>query len=182
MLNSDWTYLTDRLLVKEWHSFASDEWRDQDLAVIVKGILTPRVTHSLPPSWQGSYTLERAEAWIAERDDEGVALLAIEKSSGNAIGIILLFEAAKDKDGSDLRLGYMLGESSWRKGFASELVNGFVAWCQDNKIKSVTGGVERDSIASRRVLEKCGFMHTASDERSGDQLFVLKIPFRSNNL
>jgi len=174
LLNTDWTYSTDRLLVKEWHSLTSDDWQEQDLAVIVKSILTPQVTHSLPPDWQGPYTLKRAEAWVAERDDEGITLLAVEKSSGKAIGIIILFESAKDQYGSDLRLGYMLAESSWGKGFASELINGFVSWCQNNNISSLTGGVEKDNIASRRVLEKCGFVQTSSGEGAGEQLFVLQ--------
>lgn len=174
-MNTDWTYSTDRLLVKEWHSFTSDDWQEQDLAVIVKSILTPQVTFSLPPSWQGSYTLERALAWIAERDNEGITLLAVEKSSVNAVGIIILFESAKDKYGSDMRLGYMLAESSWGKGFASELVNGFIIWCQDNNIKSVTAGVEKDNIASKRVLEKCGFTQVSSDEKAGEQLFMLQV-------
>lgn len=172
---TDWTYSTDRLLVKEWHSLTSDDWQEQDLAVLVKSILTPQVTRYLPPSWQAPYTLERAEAWIAERDDEGVTLLAVEKSSGNAIGIVILFESDKDQYGSDLRLGYMLAESSWGKGLASELINGFVIWCRKNNIRSVTGGVEDDNIASRRVLEKCGFIQIPSDERAREQLFVLQI-------
>ena len=74
-----------------------------------------------------------------------------------------------------LRLGYMLAESSWGKGLASELVRGVVEWCENKDVASVTGGVERDNIASRRVLEKCGFVCEPGMEKAAEQLFVLQV-------
>jgi RimJ/RimL family protein N-acetyltransferase len=91
------------------------------------------------------------------------------------IGLIILFESAYGTDGSELRLGYMLAESAWGRGLASELVSGFVEWCQNNEVASVTGGVERNNIASRRVLEKCGFVCEPSTQEAAEQLFVLRV-------
>jgi len=167
----DYRYSTNRLLVCEWHSVCSDECDQESLENIVISILTPEVTQPLPPQWQGSYSLERARDWIKERDEEGVTLIVVEKSIQTAIGFVILFE---DATGQDLRLGYLLAESAWGKGYASELIQGFVAWCKDNGIASVTGGVERDNIASRRVLEKNGFICESDTNQGTEQMFVLK--------
>ena len=177
-LMRNYRYLTDRLLVCEWHSICSDECNQEGLENIVINILTPKVTQSLPPQWQGTYSLERARNWIKERDEEGVTLIIVEKSNQNAkstqtaIGFVILFE---DATGKNLRLGYLLAESVWGKGYASELIQGFVEWCKDNDISSITGGVEADNIASRRVLEKNGFICESDANEGAEQMFVLRI-------
>ena len=165
-------FSTERLLVNEWHSFSQDEWPQQDLDNVIQEILTERVTQNLPPSWQGSYTLARAHQWIIERDKEGITLLAVDKASKQVIGMMILFESEVS---GNLRLGYMLNESAWGKGFASELVSGFVNWCRRNDIHSITGGVERSNIASRRVLEKCGFLPEPKTHEKDEQLFTLEL-------
>lgn len=162
--------------MREWHSISSDEWDQEALETIVKIILTPQVTRSLPPAWQGDYTLERARDWIKERDDDGVTLIVVEKSTRSPIGFIILFEST---DGRDLRLGYLLAEPAWGKGFASELIKGLVEWCKNNNIYTVTGGVENDNIASIRVLEKNGFVRESHADDKEEQMFVLRI--RHNN-
>lgn len=168
----DYSYSTNRLVVREWHSVSSDEWDQENLAIVVKNILTPQVTQSLPPAWQGSYTLERANNWIKERDEEGVTLVVFEKSTRSPIGFIILFESAR---GKDLRLGYLLTEPTWGKGFATELIEGFVEWCENNDVSTVTGGVESDNIASIRVLEKNKFVCESHTDNNADQMYVLRI-------
>jgi RimJ/RimL family protein N-acetyltransferase len=168
-------YSTERLLVREWHTIKSCEWKSLDLEDVVTRILTPQVTHSLPPAWQGTYTLDRAREWIMERDSEGQTLLVIEKASKDAIGLVILFEVGSTTGGSELRLGYMFVESGWGKGFASELISGFTGWCEGNNVLSVTGGVESDNIASIRVLEKNGFVRVPSLNKTKQQLYVLQI-------
>lgn len=172
MHDKDYEFTTGRLLVNEWHSIHSDDWDQQELAVVVKNILTPEVTQSLPPSWQGNYTLERASDWIRERDEEGTTLLVTERSTRTAIGFIILFNSA---DGRDIRLGYLLAETVWGKGIASELIRGFVEWCKKNTVSSVTAGVESDNAASKRVLEKNGFVAEPYTDNKSEQMFVLRI-------
>jgi len=166
---------TERLLVKEWHSLLSSDWQEQELASVIVTILTEPVTRSLPTSWQGSYTEKRANEWIKERDSEGTTLFVIEKLSGQAIGLMILFEmqAESGSDMTDVRLGYLLSEDAWGKGFATELVSGFVSWCQgQSSITSIAGGVERDNHASIRVLEKNGFQPAPNSvEMDQDELF-----------
>ena len=119
---------TERLLVKEWHSLLTSDWQQKKLAQVVVDMLTEPVTRSLPESWQGSYTIERAEGWIKERDDEGTTLLIIDKLTRRVVGLMILIETeAQDGSGdTEVRLGYLLSEATWGKGIATELVNGFV--------------------------------------------------------
>jgi len=169
-INRDHRFSTARLLVNEWHSFSQEEWPQQNLADVVVDTLSERVTKNLPPPWQGSYTVSRANQWIIDRDGEGVTLLVVNKVNNKAIGLVILFEL---EGSGKLRLGYLLDEASWGKGFASELIAGFVDWCRRNEICSITGGVERDNVASRRVLEKCGFVADKDNSEPGEQLFRL---------
>ncbi len=53
-----------------------------------------------------------------------------------------------------VRLGYLLAERGWGRGMASELVAGFVGWCRENGVVSISGGVAIDNPASARVLVK----------------------------
>lgn len=123
-------------------------------------MLTELVTRTLPPAWHGDYTVAHAREWIAERDNEGTTLLAIEKISMEPIGLVILNELNSeiDIDGIEVRLGYLLSEPAWGRGLASELVKGFVAWCRTQAhISTLVGGVDADNPASIRVLEKNGF-------------------------
>jgi ribosomal-protein-alanine N-acetyltransferase len=150
---------TARLRVREWHSQGADQGAAGDLATVVTSLLTPPVTRSLPPAWQGEYTRERAEAWVVDRDAEGTTLLASERVSSTAIGLMILFEeAVVGALGVDVRLGYVLAESAWGRGYGSEIVEGFVRWCRDRaEIRTLIAGVAADNPASIRILEKSGF-------------------------
>mmetsp|Transcript_18083 Transcript_18083/g.33682 ORF Transcript_18083/g.33682 Transcript_18083/m.33682 type:complete len:88 (-) Transcript_18083:963-1226(-) len=84
--------------------------------------------------------------------------------------MVVLFEP---ENFGHLRLGYMLAENAWGKGYASEIVAGFVEWCHKRDIKSISGGVEPDNVASRRVLDKCGFIAEPNTGESEEQLFMI---------
>ncbi|MBX2886380.1 MAG: GNAT family N-acetyltransferase [Granulosicoccus sp.] len=164
-------FITSRLLVDEWRSFSEQECSEQDLVAIVKSILTPDVTQSLPPQWQGEYSTERAQSWIDEQNAESVVLLVVESATVKPAGfVILYFESSVD-----LRLGYMLHKSYWGHGVASELIKGLVQWCRVSKISSVTGGVSRDNPGSRRVLEKNGFVLVSETANGEEELFTLRL-------
>lgn len=145
------------MLVSEWHSASLNAATGQGLAACVTAILTPPVTQSLPEEWRGEYTVDRASRWIEERDRDGVTLLVTDRSSNQAIGLLILFESDDAKIGRSVRIGYLLSESVWGQGLASELVQGFVDWCSETEISLIIAGVERGNSASRRVLEKSGF-------------------------
>ncbi len=143
---------------------SADEWRRQaerhkvDLVALAVDMMTPATTRGLPELWQGSFTVERAQAWIEERNSESPTLLVIERSSGRAIGLLILFETPDNTQGCEMRIGYLFEEASWGQGYARELVAGLVAWAQmEAGIHSLTGGVAANNPASVRVLESNGF-------------------------
>jgi len=153
-------FQTQRLLVREWHSISAEGFSSCDLAGIVADMLTEPVTRSLPISWQGEYSIERARHWIEERDEEGTTLLVLDRNSEQAVGLVILFEveSAEPERGIEVRIGYLLAESAWGKGLGSELLQGLVEWSRAQPvISSLAGGVDSENTASRRVLEKSGF-------------------------
>ena len=146
-----------------------------DLASFVAQLLTPNVTAPLPEPWHGPYSEHRAAAWIKDRDDEGTALLVVERATGNPMGLVLLHVSPEiRKPDSELRLGYLLAESYWGRGFATELLGGFVEWARTASYRRVVAGVASDNAASRRVLEKSGF--TRKREATGSEdLYVILV-------
>jgi ribosomal-protein-alanine N-acetyltransferase len=167
------TFGTARLVVKEWHSHSPSDWQERDLPRVVSAMLTEPVTRSLPSGWHGSYTTERAHEWIKERDRESTNLLVVDKSTQQAVGLMILSEmqAEVGNDYIDVRLGYFVSEDSWGQGIASELVDGFVTWCRaQTSISSIAGGVALDNPASQRVLRKNGFrLSQGEDEVAQDE-------------
>ena len=168
-MRRNYTFSTQRLLAGEWHSMTAEDWTDPKLPDTVISILTPSVTRSLPAAWQGIYTLERAREWIQERDREGVTLLVIDRLSKVPIGFLILSE----DENRDVRIGYLLAEVAWGRGLASELIHGFIEWCQESGIRSIIGGVARDNEASIRVLEKNGFVCEENVEGTSEIFFKL---------
>jgi RimJ/RimL family protein N-acetyltransferase len=168
---------TERLTVAEWRIDPP-----ADLASRVATVLTATTTSFLPPDWQGDYSEQRARAWIAERDAESPTLLVTERGTGTTVGLVILFGQARRSEAPaavslvDVRLGYVLAEAQWGRGFASELVAGLVAWCRDEpSIASIAGGVEVDNVASARVLVKTGFSLVESSNEGGEVLYRLEL-------
>jgi RimJ/RimL family protein N-acetyltransferase len=157
---------TPRLVVADWHELA-DRFR-LDLAEIVGHILTPTTTAELPPAWQGRYDDERAAAWIDERDQESPTLLAVERRTGAAVGLLILFDSRSGThdEPTDVRVGYVIAEQAWGRGLASELVGALVAWGRSQpSIGSMSAGVSEGNDASARVLLKNGFHQVAVQNR-----------------
>jgi ribosomal-protein-alanine N-acetyltransferase len=166
-------FSTARLEVDEWHRHEVDG----GLVPFVVSLLTPAVTRPLPPAWQGSYSLDRVEKWITERDEDGPTLLVVERARGRPVGLFILHVAEAELPGSfDLRLGYMLAEDAWRKGFGAEMMAGFVDSCRAHpQISSVLAGVEADNLASVRILERNGFERVSADETADELEYRLLV-------
>jgi len=110
---------------------------------------------------------------MSSRDAESPMLLVNDQATSRAIGFVVLFETATDRDGSsgvDVRLGYVFAESARGRGSGTELVSGMVDWAREQPaIDSIPGGVRTDNEASARVLPKNGFRPT--DSHDGEQMY-----------
>lgn len=167
-------FITKRLIVKEWHSFDPTQINQTELADTVAEILIPEITVDFPAMWQGKYTKKRAKFWIDERDSEGTTILAVEKTSKNPIGYLHFFGVGDQSKGIELRLGYTISKAMWGKGYATELVEGFVSWCKRNDVLTLSATVNPNNRASIRVLEKNNFTTQARDSNGFDYLFMLE--------
>ncbi len=166
---------TQRLEVRDWHSESWSAELKSNLPATVAGMLTASVTRSLPDAWHGDFTPKRGRDWIEERDGEGATLLVAESDAKEPVGLVMLFELDTD-DGVEVRLGYLLAEAAWGKGFATELVAGLIAWCRRQAgVTSIAGGVARDNPASKRVLEKNGFVVSTAFGESDANEEVLRL-------
>ena len=164
---ADCRYETERLRVSDWHSHAVD------LENVVMTMLTVPVTGALPPTWQGEYSRQRASDWIRERDAESTVLLAIDRSTSEPVGLLILFEET-----DAVRIGYLLSETVWGQGLASELVGGLVDWCaSQDSITKLVAGVDSNNLASIRVLQKSGFLPAAEGDvtESGDRVYEMNL-------
>ena len=166
------TFATARLRVARWPSEGNEG--SIDLPSVVARLLTPAVTAPLPDSWQGPYSRSRAATWIQERDAEGTTLLVEASSTGDPVGLVLLHDSDEaEEPGTELRLGYLIAESCWGRGYATELVQGFMRWAGSSGYRRIVAGVASHNTASRRVLEKSGFRR-AADASGPEEFWMLE--------
>ena len=128
-------------------------------------ILSAEVTATLPPGWQDITTVERAEAWLNARLQEGEVLAVLTRGNGEAIGLLLLHvdDGPDGPEPYDVRIGYLLARAWWGQGLATELISGFADWCRAmGVVGRIIGVVERGNRASARVLERTGFVPLAA--------------------
>ena len=91
------------------------------------------------------------------------AIWMIELKDGTHIGELCF----KGINGEGTEIGYGIAEDHRDCGYATEAVTAAVSWAfRQNQISCVTAEVDKDNIASVRVLEKTGFEPTG---RSGEE-------------
>ncbi|MDF9867686.1 ribosomal-protein-alanine N-acetyltransferase [Bacilli bacterium PM5-3] len=84
------------------------------------------------------------------------SLAIIKKDNNECIGSI---GCIYDKDHNKVNLGYALKYKYWNQGYMSEAVDCVVADLFNNKfVNRVEVYIYADNIASKRVIEKCGFI------------------------
>jgi RimJ/RimL family protein N-acetyltransferase len=158
MALSDCYFETDRLVVDDWRRLLTGDTAEALRNSFVVSLLTEAVTRDLPPQWQGPYDTDRASSWFVERQSESAVFLIVDRSDGRPVGLLILSDSANSNPPLDVRLGYMIHESAWGRGLATEVVAGFADWCRTNgNIRSVIGGVADGNNASARVLQRNGF-------------------------
>ncbi len=91
---------------------------------------------------------------------------------GQVAGVMMGFELDGQRE-----VGYWIGREFWGKGIATRALTEFL---DIEKKRPLHGHVARHNIASRRVLEKCGFKLAGEDEyinHGGQEVeeFILKL-------
>lgn len=75
--------------------------------------------------------------------------------NGSAAGNIVCFEQLGERE-----VGYWLGKEYWGKGIATQALAEFLKYVDTRPLYA---HVAKQNIASRRVLEKCGFTVSGED-------------------
>jgi len=110
--------------------------------------------------------------WTKIMQDESVILKTI-LFDGQIVGNVLSFEQSGERE-----IGYWLGREFWGKGIATQALSEFLMLVQ---IRPLYAYIAKHNLASRRVLEKCGFVIFSEDEsgsdRHGEKIeeFILKL-------
>lgn len=91
---------------------------------------------------------------ILADDDDSVKIQTI-LYKGDVAGNIVCFRQL-----GELEVGYWLGKEYWGKGIASRALQKFL---KQIKTRPLYAHVAKHNIASKRVLEKCGFTIAAED-------------------
>ncbi len=172
---TDCNFETKRLLGRQWSPQLTTNNQRDGLAVAVAAMLTEPVTRPLPATWQGSYIVERAQDWVDQRVDEGTLVLVFERSTDKLVGLVI----TTDVHEGEVHLGYIVAEDMWGRGIASEIVDGFVGWCRgEDAISSIAAGVGNDNPASKRVLEKNGFVLVENEGEDVDDQSFYRLTIR----
>ena len=103
--------------------------------------------------------IENPEQW------EWYAIWMIELKDGTHIGE-MCFKGI-DSDGV-VEIGYGIMEQYQDHGYATEAVKAISNWAfQEPKISSIEAEIDSKNIASKKVLEKCGFVFTGKNGKEG---------------
>ena len=91
------------------------------------------------------------------------------KETGRLIGIILYF----DEQDNSCEIGYGVGSRYWNRGYATEAVKSFIAYCFDELgFHTVYASFFTGNDASRRVMEKCGMKFLRFSEKELEYMGV----------
>lgn len=144
------SYKTNRLSVSEVFSAPQES---ETLAAITT-LLSPKVVESLPSNFQNIHSLSDAEGWYNNMLSESRLFMVNLADTDTIIGFVFVFV----EDDVDAHIGYLLGESYWGQGYATELLEGLITFMTlENQIKRLIAGVARNNIVSSKLLHKLGF-------------------------
>jgi tellurite methyltransferase len=142
---------TERLLVTHRAETIAVPEAQRRLVTQLPDLLTPDVIARVPPFFFDLMD-QNMDLWIGARDSESDNYLIREIGTGAIIGLMFLTPPFNN----DIHLGFLLGQSAWGKGYASELLARLVLHVPKTGLR-LLGGVGRENPASAHVLRKSGF-------------------------
>lgn len=124
------------------------------------------ISRNLTDGFHHPYTLQHAEEFIQRFiNQEPLTIFAIEYKD-DYVGNIGLVKGT-DIYSKTAEIGYFIGEPFWNKGIATTAVNLITEYGFKNlDIVRIHTGIFEYNEASRRVLEKCGFIKEAIFQKS----------------
>ena len=150
------TFETQRMTVSSWRQEGENL---TDLVTGISRIVTENVLKTLPPNWAQLTSHDAIEAWITDREQEGLCLGVYHKQEKKMFGLLFLTDPTAEHSNNEIRLGYLFAEAYWGLGYATELIKGLKAFCEAHFTGiAIVGGVEPSNIGSVKALTKNGFL------------------------
>lgn len=166
-------FRTARLDVAPWEAWLDAPEQRLGFVDELTALLTPEATRYLPPSWQIGDEPENMVSWIEARRATST-IASVHLNEADALAGLLITRPRSDN--GSRTVGYVLGEAHWGKGYATELVRGFVEWASRNGTTRLEAGVERENAASAAVLRKVGFVPAGLWEDGVDAYALEPLP------
>lgn len=150
---------TARLTAHHWLPDLTHPVRRIALEQVLATILTPPVLQHLPAPLQLGTQDDAIAHWIIARASKADVMLVTPTGTDTPIGLMIY---ALNPERCTAYIGYILAETAWGQGYATELVSGLIATLNEHPRLRLSGGVSRDNPASARVLQKVGFAVSAA--------------------
>ncbi|WP_119394366.1 GNAT family N-acetyltransferase [Salinibius halmophilus] len=135
-----------------------------EITALAQALLIPEVLKHLPDHWQPVTNAEAALNWLNEQQ----AIFHEIQYQHQPAGLVLIHQPTPDT----WYLGFMLLPKFWGQGIASTVVKQVQTLAQQAAVKQIVAGASADNIASQKLLEKCGFALSQSD----DQVYAQWVP------
>ncbi len=170
-------FTTARLSVRDWRPALADPAARRALEAALAGLLTPPVLAPLPPALQLDPAPGAVAAWVQDRAAEAEVMTVAAADGGGLVGLLLLAADPDPAPAADpaLHLGYLLAETAWGRGLATELLAGLVAALSGRGPLRLRAGVDRTNPASARVLVKAGFVALPELSAAGAAMFERRV-------
>ncbi len=147
-------FSTERLKLQGVAAVLVEDLSEEAFLQRIIGLLSDEVVQPLPGYFHNINTMDKARQWLKKMRFESHLLIIQSRDSATIMGCVFLHEG----DNKTVHLGYFLGQSYWRKGYAREVLNGLIAWCKTSTaVNQLVGGVEADNVASSKLLRQIGF-------------------------
>jgi len=167
-------FTTARLSVRSWQPVITDKAARRALEASLARILTRPVLQHLPPPLHLDDP-EGVSSWVDARAEESELLLIEGKGSRDLVGLMILASDPDFAETPTIHVGYLLAETLWGQGLATELMQGFVSAVKNDGPLRLVGGVDKGNPASARVLQKAGFGLEPERSPPDSDMYVLDI-------
>ena len=134
------------------------DWRHGDEEALQRNADNINVSRYLVDAFPHPYTLEHARDWIgrhAGADPQTQFAIVIDGAPAGGVG----FALGKDIWRRSAEIGYWLAEPYWGRGVVTDAVRAACRYAFETfDLMHIFAGLFEPNIASRRVLEKAGFV------------------------
>ena len=136
----------------------------EDATAIAQQCNNHNISRWMTNNFPHPYTLEDARSWIEHNitiaaNGPSQNFLIVDPKTDSAMGGIGL-KPGTDVHSHTAEIGYWLGEEYWGRGIISEALPAFTQWVWRNRdFERLWAGVYDGNLASRRLLEKAGYLY-----------------------